>query len=195
MEINKDIHSFICTFDNALPEIISDYFLKFCKHIDYEKAGVLAERVGQADIVNEKVRKTLRCSLGSIEEKSLSKVHWSNLLVFAFSTFCKDYEKMFKIMEKTKIIDVQILKYESGGHYLFHTDDAPGVHRTLSCVYFVNDDYEGGDLVFGYPNSNKQTIIKKKKNRLIIFPSNFLYPHTVKPVKNGERYSVVAWAL
>ena len=32
-------------------------------------------------------------------------------------------------------------------------------------------------------------------NRMIIWPSTFLYPHTVKPVTKGTRYSVVAWAL
>ena len=28
---------------------------------------------------------------------------------------------------------------------------------------------------------------------LIMFPSNFLYPHQVSPIKKGIRYSVVAW--
>ena len=32
-------------------------------------------------------------------------------------------------------------------------------------------------------------------NRLIIWPSNFLFPHSVLPVTKGLRYSVVAWAF
>ena len=61
-------------------------------------------------------------------------------------------------------------------------------------MVFINDNYEGGELVFKYPNSEDTTKIDKKKNRIIIWPSNFLYPHSVFPVTKGERYSVVAWA-
>jgi predicted 2-oxoglutarate/Fe(II)-dependent dioxygenase YbiX len=28
---------------------------------------------------------------------------------------------------------------------------------------------------------------------LLIFPSNFMYPHRVEPVTNGERYSFISW--
>jgi len=35
----------------------------------------------------------------------------------------------------------------------------------------------------------------KLKNRMLIWPSNFMYPHLVKPVTKGIRYSVVSWAL
>jgi predicted 2-oxoglutarate/Fe(II)-dependent dioxygenase YbiX len=35
--------------------------------------------------------------------------------------------------------------------------------------------------------------IKFKAGDLIIFPSIFLYPHLVKPVKKGTRYSFVSW--
>ena len=69
------------------------------------------------------------------------------------------------------------------------------MHRIYSCVFLINDDYEGGELAFKYPKSDEILKVEKKKNRLIIFPSNFLYPHTVLPVTKGERYSVVAWAL
>ncbi len=32
-----------------------------------------------------------------------------------------------------------------------------------------------------------------KTGDMIIFPSNFLYPHQVMPVTKGERYSIVSW--
>ena len=195
MEVIKDIHSFICIFDNVLPENISNYFYKYCKDINYNKAKILGDGKGSKNVVDETIRKTLSCNMNNLGDISLTKVHWSNFLAYVFSTFCKDYQKIYNTKNPTKIIDVQILKYTPGGHYLFHTDDAAEVHRTLSCVFFVNDDYEGGDLVFNYLNLEEQTTIKKKKNRLVIFPSNFLYPHSVKPVISGERYSVVACAL
>ena len=42
---------------------------------------------------------------------------------------------------------------------------------------------------------NATSTVEKKANRMIIWPSNFLYPHSVKPVTEGIRYSVVSWAL
>jgi predicted 2-oxoglutarate/Fe(II)-dependent dioxygenase YbiX len=35
--------------------------------------------------------------------------------------------------------------------------------------------------------------IKFKTGDLLIFPSNFLYPHRVEPVTKGVRYSFISW--
>ena len=59
----------------------------------------------------------------------------------------------------------------------------------LSILGCLNDDYEGGELIFW-----DDTEIELKGGSLLIFPSNFLYPHEVKPVKKGSRYSYVSWA-
>ena len=59
----------------------------------------------------------------------------------------------------------------------------------LSIVAVLNDDYEGGEFIMFDDYE-----IKFKAGDLIIFPSVFLYPHLVKPVKKGTRYSFVSWA-
>jgi hypothetical protein len=59
---------------------------------------------------------------------------------------------------------------------------------TLSIVCVLNDDYEGGEFIMFDDYE-----IKFKAGDLIIFPSIFLYPHLVKPVKKGIRYSFVSW--
>jgi predicted 2-oxoglutarate/Fe(II)-dependent dioxygenase YbiX len=33
-----------------------------------------------------------------------------------------------------------------------------------------------------------------KSTSVIIWPSNFLFPHCVEPIQEGVRYSIVAWA-
>jgi len=65
--------------------------------------------------------------------------------------------------------------------------DRKGV-PTLSCLGCLNDDYEGGDLVFF-----GDKIVEFKRGDLLIFPSNFLYPHRVEPVKSGVRWSYISW--
>ena len=32
-----------------------------------------------------------------------------------------------------------------------------------------------------------------EKGDILIFPSNFLYPHKVKPILEGTRYSFITW--
>jgi predicted 2-oxoglutarate/Fe(II)-dependent dioxygenase YbiX len=57
----------------------------------------------------------------------------------------------------------------------------------LTLLGFLNDDYDGGDL---YLCNQK---INTKTGDILIFPSNFLYPHRVEPVIMGIRYSWVSW--
>jgi len=58
----------------------------------------------------------------------------------------------------------------------------------LSIVGVLNDNYEGGEFIMF---KNKK--IELLAGDLLIFPSNFLYPHRVDPVKKGTRYSYVSW--
>ena len=58
----------------------------------------------------------------------------------------------------------------------------------LSVVGLLNDDFEGGEFVMW-----KNEKIQLKAGDLIIFPSNFLYPHLVAPITKGVRHSFVSW--
>ena len=52
----------------------------------------------------------------------------------------------------------------------------------------LNNNYTGGELVmFG------KEVIELKAGNILVFPSNFLFPHEVKPVLSGTRYSYVSW--
>jgi hypothetical protein len=58
---------------------------------------------------------------------------------------------------------------------------------TLSILGVLNDDYEGGEF---YIIDNK---INFSKGDILLFPSNFMYPHKVEPVTRGTRYSYISW--
>lgn len=59
----------------------------------------------------------------------------------------------------------------------------------LTSLGALNDDYEGGEFVMF-----DDDVIEIKKGSIIVFPSNFLYPHKIEPVTKGIRYSYVSWA-
>jgi len=98
-------------------------------------------------------------------------------------------------MNVDTIQTIEILKYEVGGFYKYHTDHCSGFPRTISGVYLLNDNYKGGELCFRSADTKEEQKIEVKTNRFILWPSNFLYPHTVMPVTEGTRYSLVCWAL
>ncbi len=58
----------------------------------------------------------------------------------------------------------------------------------LSFILNFNDDYEGADLFFW-----KDTVVKLGKGDIIMFPSNWLFPHGVTEATKGKRYSAVTW--
>jgi hypothetical protein len=59
----------------------------------------------------------------------------------------------------------------------------------LSILSLLNDNFSGGEFVM-FDN----TEIKMNSGDVMIFPSNFLYPHTVKEVTKGVRYSAISWS-
>jgi predicted 2-oxoglutarate/Fe(II)-dependent dioxygenase YbiX len=95
-----------------------------------------------------------------------------------------------------------ILHYGVGGHYIPHVDaetlykDDDGLDlwektldRDLSVVYFLNDDYSGGELFF----PEIDLVIKPEAGMLVCFPSDHHYVHGVRPVTHGHRYTIVNW--
>ena len=57
----------------------------------------------------------------------------------------------------------------------------------LSVLGVLNDDYEGGEF---YLVDEKTDL---SNGDVIIFPSNFMYPHKVEPITKGTRYSYITW--
>ena len=82
-----------------------------------------------------------------------------------------------------------ILKYESGQEYKVHYDGATGQGRHISCILYLNESYEGGEIefpAFGFK-------IKPQAGMLVMFPSNFAYRHIAHPVLSGTKYAMVTW--
>jgi len=194
MEIEKNLHNYIKIYEKVMPKNQLEVLKKICKNEKKFEEGKIIKTDGTHE-VEKNIRKTNFKSLFNIGNESLTDVHWANYLNFIFGNGITDYYNFLNLSRDFRVLDIQILKYTKGSHYKFHIDHAATSPRTLSCIFLINDDYEGGDLVFRYPITNKEVKIPKKENTLIIWPSNFLYPHSVMPVESGERYSVVSWTL
>ena len=116
---------------------------------------------------NESVRETLFNAFDPIEKD-----------------YCRNFGINFEIHD-----DYQILKYGVGQKFTNHIDDSTVHHRRISTVYYANSDYEGGEILF--PRFG--LTYKPEANQMILFPSTYVYNHSVQPVISGTRYAVVSW--
>ena len=64
--------------------------------------------------------------------------------------------------------------------------------QLLNTLFGVPDDPSTPNV-----DESKTGLIDEKidlsKGDIIIFPSNFMYPHKVEPVTKGTRYSYISW--
>jgi hypothetical protein len=188
-----EIKNFIKIYDEALPWNSLSNLIRFANNSTFEETKIGGDK---EPTINFNVRKTYTLPLSNLDT-SFSKVHWFNLLYWFFRKNLNQYKFDTNALDYgyKQIMDIEILKYENSGFYTWHVDHFSEIPRTMSCILLLNNDYEGGNLCFRNPDGSGEWEIEVKPNRMIIWPSNFLYPHTVKPVTKGIRYSVVAWAL
>jgi len=118
--------------------------------------------------------------------------YW-NFIKFEIERIYAFYKAKFPKMQSTIINQIDLLKYSPGGKYGIHTDHFNTSNRALSVIINLNNDYEGGDLVFTDQKEKEIQRLKLNKGSIVFFPSNFMYPHSIQPITKGTRYSIVAW--
>jgi Rps23 Pro-64 3,4-dihydroxylase Tpa1-like proline 4-hydroxylase len=144
--------------------------------------------------VDKKIRDVKSISIDKVQSGVMNPIKesfYNNLFeIFqkGFSLIENDYRIMYG-METEWHDNYQILKYGEGQHFSNHVDDNLAYHRRISTLYYLNDDYSGGEINF----PRFQLSIKPLKNQMILFPSTYVYNHYVSPVKEGTRYAVVSW--
>lgn len=191
--IKKELAPGIIVYSNVLvdPE-------EFIKELEYtmEDQVLPWANAGVNDGINKKLRDTNSIPVPYINQlinesqtqqdffiKNISKLFSQN-----FNKFEKDYMDSFGVwFDNHEQYD--ILRYGVEQRFTNHVDDHPDHPRRVSCVYYFNDNYEGGEIEFKRFNLK----YKPNKNELLFFPSTYVYSHEVLPVISGYRYAVVWW--
>lgn len=117
----------------------------------------------------------------------------NNLIRYVNKAIAKYEEEHIKMINR--ITAIRFNFYHKGLTMREHTDFIHSIFDgqekgipILSIVGVLNDNYKGGDFLM------RGKKIPFKTGDILIFPSTFLYPHVVKEVTEGTRYSFVAWA-
>ena len=105
----------------------------------------------------------------------------------------KQYREKFPFVNVSTDTGFTILRYEKGQKFVWHADEGPTLpRRCLSATFLLNEDFTGGNFLMFDQDKTK---IPLKTGDSIIFPSNFLFTHTVTPVRSGRRYSLIVWFM
>lgn len=88
-----------------------------------------------------------------------------------------------------------LVKWEKDDYQSPHADgeevDRQHIYhwRNFGCVYYLNDDYEGGEIYF----PNQDIFLKPKPNTLVFFPGTLEFLHGVKIITSGVRYTLTSF--
>jgi len=192
--MEKDLTKYVANYENFLDENYCKKAVKALKkaewsihqfyqagsgdHISYDnELSVSWSNIKQRQEIQEKLHSGLTRYLNELPDVSKAKTHdwfcgWNGYTQLRFN----------KYDESTQ------MKLHCDHIHSMFDGNRKGI-PTLSLLGCLNDDYEGGELIMWEDQE-----IELKRGSLLIFPSNFMYPHEVKPVTKGSRYSYVSWA-
>ena len=113
----------------------------------------------------------------------------------AFEYAIKKYLEAHPLFAVQHITDFRINRYVEDGFMSSHVDNIHHSHGQqygypqVSILLFLNDDYKGGEFVVA------DKWYHPTRGSAIVFPSNFMFPHEVKIVTKGVRWSILAWTM
>jgi hypothetical protein len=129
--------------------------------------------------------------------------HLSEEVYRAYNIAIDDYIKRYDIHlpENSSLMSSSFCKYDQNVDRMknsysmqYHCDyvlpekDLPGPKFFLTCTTYINDDYEGGEIVF-YVNGDTFSH-KPKAGDILVFPSSEPYYHGVKSITKGNKFFV-----
>lgn len=166
---------FIKTLKQFLTKEECNSIVEECSKLNL-KIGVVG-----ADFTGDELKSVRDSEVGMV------KIDWVKTKIESFL----NKEIQFKGYELDEIEEFQFTKYTKGGHYDWHTDIGLNFkYRFCSIVIQLNDEYNGGELL--YKNYDSTEIeFEKGIGNLFIFSSSV--KHKVNPISEGIRYSLVSW--
>jgi predicted 2-oxoglutarate/Fe(II)-dependent dioxygenase YbiX len=183
----SQLADYITIFEDLVPDDLCDHILNEFKNSN----EWTPTQVGQGEVRNDiRNADTINLSTTEVISKNLEtrKAIDENLFKIAGIAISK-YNENFPHARIEEDTGYELLRYREGQFYIEHTDFFKARPRSVSCSIVLNDDYEGGEFAF----FNKSLKYKLKKGSIIMFPSNFMFPHEIMEVTKGTRYSIITW--
>lgn len=178
-----NLYNYVVIRPNFVPDFIISNLLELTRQ---ETSPAEVNSAGDQKITDYRSTKWIPIPVPVIE----------NLLQSLYNIHETELKSIFKT-ELKNIEPTQFLKYDINDKYDEHNDSEDWkdgrlvkvVNRDISVLFYLNDNYEGGDLEF----TKLGLTVKPKKGMMLAFPSYFEFSHRVHPVRSGTRYSLATW--
>lgn len=133
----------------------------------------------------------------SRDSKAIVPRHDEELAFFIFEAVRQYFEQHFLAQSSDSLVLAQneFFAYPPGIGLKMHSDDhvlkpdgnmlTRDVQRGITAILYLNSEFEGGEIHF--PKQGVE--LRPSAGTLLIFPSNRNFPHEVKPIVRGYRYS------
>jgi len=189
VEYKKNIEDYIQVFENIVSDDLCDRILS-----EYVNSNDWQPTIIGAGVLDTKIRNTDTIGLSFqavIQQNPEIRKALDEELFKAAATAIQKYNEVFPEARIDQDSGYELLRYNEGQFYIQHTDSFLKQPRAVSCSFAINDDYEGGEFAFW----DREKKVFLKKGSVLMFPSNFMYPHEIMPVTKGTRYSIITWFI
>lgn len=186
---SRTLKDFIKVFNNAVDPEFCDFLLE--EYADDEWTHTLT---GSGHDPNSRNCSVIPISHQEFISKNPEKRQEIDEYLFeVIHNSLQEYAKHFPEtdLEIQEDSGYELLRYDEGQFYVQHTDSFKTSPRALTVIISINDDYEGGEFCF----FDRELSYKLNKGSILMFPSNFMYPHEITKVTKGVRYSIITWLV
>jgi predicted 2-oxoglutarate/Fe(II)-dependent dioxygenase YbiX len=187
---SQHLRPYVLVLENVLsPAFCAQLIDEFAHSDEWQLArvgskGEVNRDVRHVDVVDLSDRNTLN------KNPRVREGIEQTLFAATFKTL-RHYQNLFPFCRIVEGQPFELLRYPTGAFYRTHTDSFKKVPRSLSCSFTLNDDFLGGEWSF----FGRQYTLRPPLGSVLMFPSNFMFPHEIMPVTGGTRYAVVTWLI
>ena len=182
--MNYNLKNYLQVYDNYLDATFCNKIVSASKEVTWDLHRYYTPDGNYVRTDNE-----LSITYDSMKETEELQEAVRHLLIHYYNTF-----KFPWFSRWSNRSEIRYNKYDQNTSMKLHCDhihdlfdgEQKGI-PILSVVGCLNEDYTGGEFVMW------DEVIPVKQGTIMIFPSNFLYPHGVRPVESGTRLSFVQW--
>ena len=180
-----DVTDYVKYYTDVVPEFLCNEIIN-AEDLNFE-ASTYSTHMGKSANTPERVR---------MDEFWIRKdnVYYEEVKK-CYAEVAKKYGEDFADFTVNHTTDFRINRYGEGHFMSRHVDNIHHSHGQqwgypqVSALLFLNDDYEGGQ--FQVSNA----IFNPSWGSALIFPSNFMFPHSVDKITKGTRWSIVSWLM
>lgn len=183
--INKDLESYVTVFQGAIPHDICHQTRIELDKVDWQQHTFYNVNTDSY----HSTEKELSVFFNHVETKPTLMQLTHNLL----TQYMKDLNFPW-FSGWAGFTDIRFNRYTEQTNMKLHCDHIHSMFDgkikgipIISIVGNLNTNYEGAEFVMW------DQVIPLGEGDVLMFPSNFMYPHLVKDCTKGTRYSFVSW--